>query len=78
MNRNTLLWLAALGAGYYFLTTRTPVYLRQTDGSFIPASMIDRLSVALTGAIPPAPQPSNAQVIIGAINQAIQPGGATT
>lgn len=56
MNRNTLLMIAGLGAAYFFLVNRTPVFVKQTDGTYSPVGMLDRLTVALTGAQPPNPQ----------------------
>lgn len=56
MNKNALL-IVGLGVGaYFFLSTRQPVFTKQADGSYLPAGLLDRLTVALTGAQPPPPQ----------------------
>lgn len=56
MNRNALLILG-LGVGaYFFLSSRRPVFMKAADGTFQPAGVLDRLTVALTGAQPPQPQ----------------------
>jgi hypothetical protein len=57
MKRQTILLLIGAGAAYFFLTTRTPVFIKLADGTFQPAGLLDQLTVALTGAIPPPPQP---------------------
>jgi len=56
MNRSTLYWIAGLGAAYFFIANRTPVFAKQTDGTYAPVGILDRLTVALTGAQPPVPQ----------------------
>ena len=56
MNRNMLMTLIGLGAAYFFLTSRTPVFLQNPDGTYTPAGLLDRLTVTLTGAQPPAPK----------------------
>lgn len=62
MNRNTLLYLG-LGIGaYYFLSTRQPVFAIQADGSYLPATFLDRLTVALTGVQPPPSQGKSVSV----------------
>jgi hypothetical protein len=62
MNRNTLYVVVGLGAAYFFLTSRQPVFMKTADGTYQPAGLLDRLTVALTGAQPP--QPQNVQVAI--------------
>ena len=57
MNRQTILILVGVGAAYFFLTSRTPVFAKQSDGTYKPAGLLDQLTVALTGAIPPAVPP---------------------
>jgi hypothetical protein len=57
MNRQTILLLIGAGAAYFFLTSRTPVFMKLADGTYKPAGLLDQLTVALTGAIPPPPQP---------------------
>jgi hypothetical protein len=65
---NTTKWILGLGAAYLFLSTRTPVYTQQADGSYLPSTFVDQLTVMLTGAVPP-PKPATAQVSIpGVIN----------
>ena len=56
MSKNTLILVLGLGAGYFFLTSRQPVFTKLPDGTYQPAGLIDRLTVALTGAQPPTPQ----------------------
>lgn len=56
MNRNTLYLLAGLGAAYFFLSSRKPVFAQNADGTYQPAGLLDRLTVALTGTQPPIPQ----------------------
>ena len=56
MDRNTLMILIGLGAGYFFLSTRTPVFQQNADGTYSPAGLLDRMTVALTGAQPPNPK----------------------
>lgn len=56
MDRRILL-VAGLGiAGYFYLSTRQPVFQHNADGTYSPAGFLDRLTVALTGAQPPQPQ----------------------
>jgi hypothetical protein len=62
MKSNTLLILGLGVAGYFFLTTRQPVFQQLPDGSYQPAGLLDRLTVALTGTQPP--QPKNISVAI--------------
>lgn len=62
MNRATLLWIAGLGAAYFFLSSRTPVFVKMTDGTYQPVGILDRLTVALTGAQPPQPQSATVNI----------------
>jgi hypothetical protein len=68
VNHKTWMWIAGLGAAYFFLTSRVPVFAKQTDGTYAPVGVLDRMTVALTGAQPPAPQVPLANQIIGALN----------
>lgn len=62
MNRQLLL-LAGLGiAGYFFLSSRRPVFQQLPDGTYQPAGFLDRMTVALTGAQPPVPQSASINV----------------
>jgi hypothetical protein len=65
---NTVKWMLGLGAAYVFLSTRTPVYTQQANGSFLPATLVDQLTVMLTGAAPPATPPTATVNIPGVIN----------
>lgn len=56
MNRNTLFLILGLGGAYFFLSSRQPVFQQMADGSYQPAGLLDRLTVALTGAQPPTPK----------------------
>lgn len=56
MKRNTLFILVGLGATYFYLTSRIPIFAKALDGTYQPAGLLDRLTVALTGAQPPSPQ----------------------
>jgi hypothetical protein len=56
MRSNTLLLVGLGVAGYFFLTTRQPVFAKAADGSYQPAGLLDRMTVALTGAQAPTPQ----------------------
>jgi hypothetical protein len=67
MNRKTLLILAGAGAAYFYLSTRQPVFLKMTDGTYQPAGLLDKLTVMLTGAVPPPPQSATVS-IPGVIN----------
>jgi hypothetical protein len=79
MSDNTIKWVIGLGIAYYFLTTRTPMYTQQANGSFAPSTFIDALTASLTGAMPPPPvQPSTAQTLVNLVNQLIPATGATT
>jgi hypothetical protein len=72
VQKNTVMWLAGGAAAYYFLSTRTPVYAQQLDGSYLPATFIDRLTVAITGVAPPPPVPQGtAATIATTLNQVI-------
>lgn len=62
MNRNALLWIAGLGATYFFLANRTPAFVKMTDGTYQPVGVLDRLTVALTGAQPPLPQSASLNI----------------
>jgi hypothetical protein len=80
MEKNTVMWIVGGGLTYYFLSTRIPQYQLQIDGTYLPATFVDRLTVAITGVAPPPPQPpSTAQNIQNYLNtasqiaQAIQP-----
>jgi hypothetical protein len=85
MEKNTMMWIVGAGLSYYFLSTRIPQYTLQIDGTYLPATFIDRLTVAITGVAPPPPQPpSTAQNIQNYLNaasqiaQVIQPFVSTT
>jgi hypothetical protein len=78
MSKNTVMWIAILGGAYYFLSTRAPIFAQQADGTFIPASLIDRLTVTITGAQPPPPVNSTANVLVNAATTLIKQIGATT
>jgi hypothetical protein len=56
MNHKTIMWLVGLGGAYLFLTMRQPVFVKLTDGTYQPVGILDKLTVALTGAQPPPPQ----------------------
>lgn len=53
MNKQTVLILVGLGATYFFLTSRKPVFVKMSDGTYQPSGLLDKLTVALTGAQPP-------------------------
>lgn len=57
MNKNTLLWLAGLGAAYYFLSNRQALFTQQPDGSYQPTTIVDRLTMMVTGQVAPATVP---------------------
>lgn len=57
MSKSTMITLIGLGAAYFFLTSRQPVFAKQADGTYVPAGFLDKLTVALTGAQPPATVP---------------------
>lgn len=57
MSKSTIITIVGLGAAYFFLTSRQPVFAKQADGSYLPAGLLDKLTVALTGAHPPAAVP---------------------
>jgi hypothetical protein len=69
VKRNTLYWIVGIGAAYYFLSTRTPLWTKQIAGNYLPASFIDQLTVMVTGAQPPPPDPSTAQTLVSAASQ---------
>jgi hypothetical protein len=70
MEKNTVMWIVGLGAAYYFLSTRVPQYTLQLNGTYLPSTFIDQLTVMLTGAVPPAPVPQGtAATIASTINQ---------
>lgn len=72
MKSDTVKWLIGAGITYYFLSTRIPQYTLQLDGTYLPATFVDRLTVAITGVAPPAPQPqSNQQNIANVINDLV-------
>jgi hypothetical protein len=74
MSRQTILFLGLGAVTYYFLSTRQPVYAKLADGTFAPAGILDRITVALTGAIPPTPQPTYS-VNAGGYDLTYGPGG---
>ena len=74
MKRQTWLLLGLGAAVYFFLSKRQPVYAQLADGTFAPASILDRLTVAITGAIPPTPQKTY-EVSAGGIDASYGPGG---
>jgi hypothetical protein len=69
MNRKTLLMLVGLGGGYFFLSSRTPIWAIQPDGTYGPSGFLDKLTVMLTGATPP---PTKQQSTVNAINTGLQ------
>lgn len=56
MKSNALLLIGLGVAGYFFLSTRQPVFQQLPDGTYQPAGLLDRLTVALTGIQPPQPK----------------------
>lgn len=79
MNKNTLFVLLGLGVGYYFLTTRQPVFQQMADGTYQPATPIDRLTMMFTGIQPPAVgQRSISLNIPGIIQATYNPTGASS
>ncbi|MGH8336545.1 MAG: hypothetical protein ACRETL_06970 [Gammaproteobacteria bacterium] len=56
MNRNTLFIVLGLGAAYFYLSSRQPVFQQLPDGTYQPAGLLDRLTVMLTGVRPPQPK----------------------
>jgi hypothetical protein len=79
MNRKTVLTLVGLGGAYFFLSSRTPVWAVQPDGSYQPSTVIDKLTVMLTGAQPPPKQTSGAQTalnVLQSVGAALTQSGA--
>lgn len=73
MQRDTFMWIVGAGAAYYLLSTRQPQYVQQLDGSWLPATFIDRLTVAITGVAPPPPAPPTTQQNIASAITALVP-----
>lgn len=73
MQKNTAMWLVGGVGAYYFLSTRQPMYTQQIDGSWLPATFIDRLTVAITGVAPPPPAPPTNQQTIASVVNALTP-----
>jgi hypothetical protein len=69
MNKDTIIWIAILGGAYVFLSTRVPIWAQQINGGWQPATVLDSLTVALTGAQPPPPVMSTAQTLVSAAGQ---------
>jgi hypothetical protein len=81
MNRKTLFALVGLGAGYFFLSSRTPTWAVQADGTYKPAGVLDQLTVMLTGAQPPPKQTSTAQTalnVLQSVGTALTQSGAVS
>ena len=53
MNKSMILAILGLGGAYFFLSTRTPVWVLGPAGTYVPSGMLDQLTVMLTGAVPP-------------------------
>jgi hypothetical protein len=68
-NKTFLLTLLAGGGAYFYLNSRIPTWAIQSDGTYLPATFVDKLTVMLTGAVPPA---SKQQTTVNAINTGLQ------
>ena len=73
MEKNTLAWMIGLGAAYYFLSTRTPQFTLQLNGTYLPSTFIDQLTVMLTGAVPPPPVPQGTAATVASTINSIAP-----
>jgi hypothetical protein len=71
MNQKTILLLLGGVGAYFYLTSRVPAYTVAANGTQVPATFIDSLTVMLTGATPPAAVPTQT------VSLTATPGGAT-
>jgi hypothetical protein len=79
MNKNTVLLLAGLGGAYFYLSRRQPVFMQQADGSYLPAGVLDRLTMLVTGVqAPPAANKSVSVNIPGLFDVTYNPTGASS
>lgn len=67
MNKGMILTILGLGGAYFFLSSRTPVWVLGPTGTYVPSGMLDQLTVMLTGAQPP-------QSKSGAVTSAVTTG----
>lgn len=74
-DKNLWVWLGGAAAAYMFLVTRTPQYTLLPTGVYAPNGMLDTLTVALTGALPPSPV---APMPTATTSVAITPSGAVS